>query len=415
MNTHEKGLAGARLLLAGLVLLVLGAACSGGDPDGAGRLSVDGRAEVEAPGGKAEEERGSRTVMFGERVTVLDGTATLRLDRDRDLELRAGSSVVLQEATEGERRVAQPLLLERDLLVQAPSGARLTVSVEGADVVVSGGAQISRGPVLVVSSYNGAVELRSGDQSATVPALRQLSIPIGGPVPARPSPLSYDGDDAWDRRFLSEAIEFGNELEARSTGFSAQVKPGEAGTVDFLIRLLPTLSTQPGFSSTLFDATRSPGESLVGAAIALEGTRGTFVERWAGVFTFRDDGAQWGLVALDQGVSRVPLLATVDAAVGRGSPPFDTTPSGGGIALPDPGGIPGQGPAGGGGTRPGGTTPGGGTPTSSPNRSVPTTVPPPTIPNPNAGPLNTGIPVLDDTINALVETLTGLLSSLGES
>ena len=126
----------------------------------------------------------------------------------------------------------------------------------------------------------------------------------------RPAPLSYDADDAWDRRFLSDAIELGNELEARSKGFSAQVSPGRRPHRRVPARgCCPTSPPSPTFVAALFDPKRAPGESLVGAAIALEGTRGTFAERWAGVFGFRDEGAQWGLVALDQGVTRVPLLA----------------------------------------------------------------------------------------------------------
>jgi len=395
----------SRLALAAIALLAVGGACSkGGGADAAGRLTVDGRARVTAPGGKAEEERGSRTVKFGERIDVVEGTATLRLDGDRQLELRAGTNLELQAAGGGGKQVAKPLLLQQDLLVQAAPGARLTVATEGGDVIVTGGAKLSRGPVLVVSSYDGVVELRAGDRSATVPALREVSVgadgSLGGVVP-----LTYDVDDAWDRRFLSEAIEVGNELEARSKGFTAQLGASDGHTPEFLVGLLPGLAGQPDFLG-LFDAGRAPGESLVGAAIALDGTRGTFGERWAGIFGFRDQGAQWGLVALDQGVSRAPLLAAVDAAISRGPRPFETIPlpgagaPQGGLGLPAGGGAP-------------GTTTLNATPGSPATAPVPTTVPPPTPPNPNVGPINTGIPILDNTINSLVETLSGLLRSLG--
>ena len=315
--------------------------------------------------------------------------------------------------------MAQPLLLERDVLVQAPPGARLTVSTEGAEVVVSGGAQISRDRC----SWCRPTRARSSCGRPTgrppCPPCAQASIAAGGAVPDRPTPLAYDADDTWDRRFLSDAIELGNELEARSKGFSAQIDPADGRTVEFLLRLLPGLAAQPEFSPALFDAGRAPGESLVGAAIALEGNRGTFAERWAGVFGFRGEGAQWGLVALDQGVSRAPLLAAVDAAIGRGrsleTDPFPETPAGGadgGIALPT---VPGTGAGGSGGSSGAGGSGGSGGSASPTTRPVAPTVPPPSTPNPNAGPLNTGIPLLDATINALVETLTGLLRTLGES
>src|SRR5207253_2242469 len=87
-------------------------------------------------------------------------------------------------------------------------------------------------------------------------------------------------------------------------------------TVDFYRRLLPDLAKQP-FDASLLDPNRMPGETLVGAAITLGGTRGDFRNRWESVFGFHDEGAPWGLVALAQGVDRTPLLATVDAAIGR--------------------------------------------------------------------------------------------------
>lgn len=407
-----------RLALAAIALVVVGAACSGGDANTAGKLTVNGRAEVSAPGGAAQVEKGSRSVKFGERVKVLEGTAVLRLEQGRQLELRTGTNVVLEEAkSAGKARVTQPRLLENDLLVEAPPGARLTVATEGTDVIVGSAARITRGPVLVVTSYSGDVELRSGDQSTTVPALREATVAADGQVSGL-VPLSYDAEDPWDRRLLGQAIEVGNELEARSKGFTAQLGPTDGRTVEFLVGLLPGLGQQPAFGAGIFDARRSPGESLVGAAIALEGTRGTFEERWTGIFTFRDAGAQWGLVALDQGVTRTPLLAALDAAIGRGPRSFEPLP------LPGP-----EGSAAGGGTSGGGGTGGGGTSGSSsggtsgttiagsPGVTSPTvtTVPPPTPPNPDIGPVDTGIPLIDNTINALVSALTGLLRSLGGS
>ncbi len=236
-----------RLGLAAIALLALGAACSGGDDDVAGRLTVDGRAEVSSPGGKVEEERGSRSVKFGQGVKVIEGTAVLRLDRGRQLDLRTGTNVVLEDAAEdGNRPVTQPQLLANDLLVQAPPGNRLTVSTEGTDVIVSSAARISRGPVLLVSSYTGDVELRSGNQSTVVSALREVTVDGDGRIVSGPVPLSYDADDPWDRRLLSEAIEVGNELEARSKGFSAQLGATDGRTVEFLLGLLPALADQPG-------------------------------------------------------------------------------------------------------------------------------------------------------------------------
>jgi hypothetical protein len=394
-----------RLALAAVALVVVGAACSGGDADAAGKLTVTGRAEVSSPGAKAQEEKGSRTVKFGDRVKVLEGTAVLRLEQGRQLEMRTGTDVVLEEGkADGKGRVTQPRLLESEILVEAPPGARLTVATEGTDVIVSSAARITRGPVLVVTSFSGDVELRAGDRSTTLAGLREVTVGADGQVSA-PAPLSYDAEDPWDRRLLGDAIEVGNQLEARSKGFTAQLGPTEGRTVEFLAGLLPALSQQPSFGPGLFDPLRAPGESLVGAAIAVEGTRGTFEERWKAIFDFRDDGAQWGLVALDQEVTRGPLLTAVDAAIGRGPRSFVPLP------LPEPeGSAAGGGPSSGGGGNSSGSSSGG-----TAGASGTTIAPPPTPPNPNIGPVDTGIPLIDNTINALVEALTGLLRSLGGS
>ncbi len=420
----------SRLGLVALALLAMGVACSSSGEGDAARLAVDGLAEVTAPGKEADSEDGNRALKYGERVKVIEGTATIRLDRGRELELRAGTDVVLEKADvedgdDGDE--AHPRLLDRDLLVHAPADARLTVTTDGAEVIVSGDAEVSRGAAVIVASFTGDVELRVGGSSTTVPALRQATIPLDGTPPGEPVAVMYNSDDPWNRRFLSEAIELGNELEARSKGFTAQLVATDGRTPDFLVTLLPALAGQPGLAG-LFDAAREPGESLVGAAIVLEGSRGTFAERWVAVFGFRDLGAQWGLVAYDQGVTRSPLLAEVDAAIGRGPRPFEPLPlptPGSGTGSPVPGGsgsTPGSGGSvpGSGGSTPGsgGSVPGSGgitvTSTPGPSPTVSTPVPPATPPNPNIGPLNTGIPILDDTINALVETLSGLLRSLGE-
>ncbi|MEA2901373.1 MAG: putative surface-exposed virulence protein [Actinomycetota bacterium] len=407
-----------RLGLAAIALLALGAACSGGDDDVAGRLTVDGRAEVSSPGGKVQEERGSRSVKFGQGVKVVEGTAVIRLDRGRQLDLRTGTNVVLEDAADdGNRPVTQPQLLENDLLVQAPPGNRLTVSTDGTDVIVSSAARISRGPVLVVSSYAGDVELRSGDQSTVVTALREVTVDADGRIVSGPVPLSYDADDPWDRRLLSEAIEVGNELEARSKGFSAQLGATDGRTVEFLLGLLPALGAQPAFAPTLFDPLRPPGESLVGASIALAGSQGSFEQRWAGIFGFRDQGAQWGLVALDQGVTRAPLLSALDTAISRGPRSFEALPlpGDGDGELAAGGGSPsgGGGSSGSSGSSSGGSSGTGGSATPPVTAPVIPTLPPPGPPIPPVGPLDTGIPVLDDTINALVAALTGLLRGLG--
>ena len=302
------------------------------------------------------------------------------------------------------------MLLAGDVLAITGS-SELTVSVGDIGVVVRGAAQVSRGRSVVVSTYTGSADVTVAGQSLTIPALRQAVVPASGPVPPSTTPVVYDAGDAWDLRYLGDAIALGNELDARSQGFSAQLGPSDGRTADFFRRLLDPLTQQPSFTDGSLAGDRPAGETLVGAAIAVEGSMGTFDERWTEVFVFRDQGASWGLVALDQGVARSPLVALVDVGIGRGpsliapAPPSGSG-NGSGIALPRP-------PGGGSGSSSGNANGSGGA--TSPPPATPTTTAPAggSAPLPPKGPLNTGIGPIDDLVNALVDTLSGLLRGLG--
>ena len=392
-----------------LLLAAAVAACTRSSGSAVGRLTVDGRAEVVRPGEDRREVTGSRELEVGDRVRVIEGTAAVRLPDDRRFELRQGSDVVLQAGLH--RGSVRPAVMEGDVLVVSDAEP-LAVEAAGADVAVQGDARVSRGLVLLVAVYEGTARLSAGGSTLNVPALRQAALPTTGPFPTTVSPLEYSPADPWDQRYLSDAIELGGRLDARSEGFTAQLGPGEGRSFNYFRDLFPKLAAEPGFTASLVSPARAPGETLVGAAIALEGRRGSFAERWAAVFGFRDQGAPWGLVALDQGVGRTPLLETVERAASRGPTSF----AGG----PPPRGTGPQSPS----TGSGGTTGGGprATTTTAPPRSRPgasatttTTAPPPTTPTtaPRTGPLNTGSPV-DDPVNSLVNTLTGLLKSLGQ-
>jgi hypothetical protein len=408
-----------------------GAGCSREPSRAAGRLQVEGgRAEVtEVDGGLATVTR-SRTLRSGEQVKIIEGTGTLGLGGGRQLELRRGTVVRLavQETSAGGTETRGELVTG-DVLVVAPESSATVVAGDGT-VQVSGAARISRGLAVVTAVYTGAAGLESAGRTVSVPALRQVTLPAPG-LPSRATPLIFTAGDPWDQRYLGDAIDLSNQLVARSRGFSAQLAPGEAATPDFFRRILPDLASQP-FDAALLDPPRPAGETLVGAAIALESTEGQFANRWASVFSFHDDGAPWGLVALDQGVDRGPLLARVDAAISRvpglatqAAPPPLAPPTtaprpassgSGAVAAPTV-------PSGGGGTSsgtPAGTASGGGPGTATENGDDGTAASPPatnttspTLPHSDRGPVDLGIPLVDDTVNGVVETLSGLLRAIG--
>ncbi|MDP1806623.1 MAG: hypothetical protein Q8K72_15710, partial [Acidimicrobiales bacterium] len=352
------------------------------------------------------EVSSSRNLEAGDRVRVRQGTAVIQLRDERRFELRQGSDLELL-AREASNDIL-PTLVAGDLLIVSDSRP-LVVSANGAEISVQGDARVSRGVALLVATYEGSAQLSAGGSTIAVPALRQASLPPTGAFPTKVSPLEYSSSDGWDQRYLSDAMDLSNQLKGRSDGFTSQLGPTEGRSVNSFRELFPGLAAEPAFTASLLNPARLPGDTLVGAAITLEGTRGTFAERWAAVFTFRDQGAEWGLVAMDQGVARVPLLNAIDAAISRGPTQFAVGPPGRpptSLNPPSSGGATSSVPA---------------TTTTTAARPRPgaatTTTPAPPAPDGTTntsitGPLNTGTPV-DDPVNDLVNTLTGLLRSLG--
>src|SRR5579864_265941 len=189
--------------------------------------------------------------------------------------------------------------MKGDMLATAKS-TPLTVTAGSADARVrDGAAHLTRALGVTAASYAGDMDVTSAGRDLTVPALRQAGVPGPGLLPATPTPLDYHADNPWDRRYLGDAIDLGDELQARSDGFTAQLASGEGHTAGFYRQLLPALANQPDFTQALLDPNQAPGETLVGAAIAVQGHADSFLDRWRAAFGFRDQGARWGLVALD--------------------------------------------------------------------------------------------------------------------
>jgi len=392
------------VLAAGVMLAGALAGCTRSSSPAAGRLTVDGQAEVLRPGQDRRDVSGSLNLEAGDRVRVRQGSAVIRLSDNRRLELRTASDVELQEAAEPVN--VRPNIIGGDLLVISDDRP-FAVGAANAEVAVQGDARVSRGVALLVATYEGSAQLSAGGSTLTVPALRQAALPATGQFPTTVTALEFSTADGWDQRYLSDAMDLSSLLSGRSNAFSSQLGPNEGRSFAYFRDLFPRLATEPGFTAGLVNPARPPGDTLVGAAITLEGTRGTFAERWAAVFGFRDQNAEWGLVALDQGVARAALLAAMDGAISRVPTQFAAGPP----------------------TRPptAANPPGGGAPTTvaprttttvaraRPGATTTTTAPPAaggTTSTTIVGPINTGTP-LDATLNSLVNTLTGLLNSLG--
>lgn len=353
---------------------------------GEARLDPDGVVLVAEGAKPYKRVKDTRTIRDGDRVKVESGSAGLKLPTG-DLALRSGSELRLATA---------PELLAGDVLVLPAKS--ISVNSNGTEAVVVGAGRVTRDFTVTAASYDGAVVMRSGGATLNVPRFRQATVPAPGQLPRTPSPLQFRDGDAWDRRFLAEAIDLSAELDARSNGATARFR-NQGRTAGFYRTLFPDLEDEQQFDETLLDAGRAPGEHIVGAGIALAtNPGGQFAERWRQIFEFRGQGAAWGLVAMDQAVSRVPgLVGSIDQALGR-------------VPLSGNGTRTASAPI-----RPGPSTPT--TSTTSTTQTTrtttrptppttPTTEPEPIVPIPD--PPDTGLPI-DEPGDDVVDILDGLL------
>lgn len=387
---------------------------------GEGNLDANGRVQLVTADQPWHFVSGEHKVRSGDRVRVLQGTARVTFTNNRTVELRRGSTLEVRR---------QPVLLGGDALVTTPD-TPLTVGAAGTDVHVAGASKISRGLAVAASAYSGSLDIDSVGHRLHVPHLRTAAVTAPGFVPDRPSPMTYDASDSWDRRFLGDAIELGDELLTRSRGFTQNLTPDEGRTAGFYRQLIPALGGEPGFTQDLVDGRPSAGDVLVGSAIALQGRGGDFRSRWSEIFTFYDEGARWGLVALDQDIrDRPQLLSVVDVAIGR-APSLFTQPAVVQAAAPAPP-APAPGPA----PAPAATAPPAGTPASSAPSSSSSSgssrssgtgaaaagkngTPPPATGSPLPGvtggpPPDSGTPQGNGIVNGLGAAAGGLLNTVG--
>jgi hypothetical protein len=309
-------------LLAGVV--AIWASADDGAEGEQARLVVDGRAVVraaDAPEGETETVTDTATVAFGDVVVIEDGTATLELAAGQRYELRSGD--VGSEVVVG----APPTLVAGDLLVVEGFPAAVT---HGTTTVSAHGPVKLRAGVPMAAAYAGRSRISGAGSLEAVQALRQVVLTSA----AVPEPLTYDPADEWDRRYLGEAIAFGERLEAIARGYTAALRDGGGRSVEFFESVIPALADERQFTADLLEAGRAPGETLIGASIAVQGRDGTFRERWNETFSFREAGAAWGLVALDQGVSSAPVLDTIELAI-TAPPPAPEAPAAG-VTVPPP-------------------------------------------------------------------------------
>lgn len=380
---------------------VFGACTRGEIQSGQARLTVErGRIQILREGEPARVVTDDVSLRSGDRVNVITGDARMRLPKGNALWLRTGSGVTVG---------AVPRVNAGEVVAV---GRREGLSVRAAEataVVRDGAARVRADFGMSAGNYAGLLRVTTAGRSLTVPTYRHAAVAAVGRLPVKPSPLNLDLDDPWDRHFLGLAMELTSDLDRRSEGFSAQLGPNQGRSPGFYRLLIPELDSA-GVDASFIDGTRSPGETLVGAALAVRAERGTLNDRLKEIFSFRDEGAAWGLVALDQAVTDVPGVRRVlTEAIGRlpassselASPtPTSATPPGGPVspnATAQPGSVP---PT---------VAPPVPPPVPGPTPpSVPTPVTlPPVAPPPEAGPVESLLDPVVETVDDLVGGLLG--------
>jgi hypothetical protein len=372
---------------------------------GEARLRVDGEVIVSHPDGTTDTVGETSLVHVGDRVEAVEGTFSLTFVDEEVVEGRAATAAG-DRATKVE--VGRRVELEAgSMLVTAPDGATVTAAGNVVQLEPAGDGtsamRVDRSLAVAATSYEGLVTVDSAGQRRTVPALREMEVAVLGRPPTAPRPLRYDERDAWDQRFLSSAIDLSHRLDAFSRAYGGTLRPGEGTTVGFYQLLLPALEAERDFTQALLGTppARSPGELLVGAAITSLGRTGSFAGRWEQVFSFRDAGATWGLVAMDQGVSSGPLIDGVEAALEATR--FEFAQTAAELTRGTPTSLP----------------PETSTPVTSPPATTttapppPTTEPPPTTQPPLPPPVppvpETGVGLIDDVVDPIVDLVGGLL------
>jgi hypothetical protein len=284
-------------------------ACATGPSSGEASLTLDGHVRLTSASRRSATSDNSGTIDRGTTVKLLDGAATLSFGDGRTIELHRGTAVKVDDV---------PSVSAGDALVVAED-SRFRVKAAGTTFsVTDGAARVARGLGAEVSAYRGTVTISSAGRTMIVGQLRRATVATLGVLPQDVEPVRLRPTDVWDRRYLGVAMELTEQLQARSDGITGQLAKGRAGDIAFFTDVLPVLKRDSDVVASLLNVERAPGETLVGAAIAAEGRGASLADRWRDVFAFRDAGAAWGLVALDQRLADArQLSSTLDVALSR--------------------------------------------------------------------------------------------------
>jgi hypothetical protein len=304
--------AGVALLGAAALVPSVG---GGGPGAGEARVLVDGVAVVtDADGGTTTVRDDRIDVGPGDEVAVREGRAVFEMAGDVQLEgLGAHGG---RDGTTVEMAVAPKLVTGR-LLAVAPA----PIEVEAGEAAVTIGpadsadgiAHLDRRLGLGVETYRGEVAVESAGRQEDVARYRRADVAAPGALGPDGLPLRYEADDAWDRRYLGEAL----TIDAQIVPLLAALGT-ERGDVFLdpaaLREAVPGLPAGGDLADRLATVDDG-GTALVLAAIATAVDDRSVTAAWDRAAGFQGDGALWGLTALDQGARSGDVLPVLRAAL----------------------------------------------------------------------------------------------------
>ncbi|HEX3424571.1 MAG TPA: hypothetical protein VHT30_00460 [Acidimicrobiales bacterium] len=314
------------------------AAC-GSSSKGFGQLTTDGTVRVIPAKGSSHLVHTGNAVHAGDVIQVMTGSAAVQFQPSGVVQLRKGSEISLGDPF---RLLSGSALLE-------PIGRTLQLATNRATLVMPGGAAqltMAADGSVVAKVYQSTARLDvAGGSAVSISAPREVDLSSSPSAPVQVVPLRYQDTDSWDHVYLAGPEQISTQLGAAVTGFNAQVPAGEGENPAFYQMLEPQLASRSDFipafeavaqNAALPSSATMPGDYLIASIIALRGTHGSFEQRMTGELAFFAQGAPWGFVAYDQGVSDLTgVLNDMLTAIGRAKLPV-TGPSAPQITIAPP-------------------------------------------------------------------------------
>jgi hypothetical protein len=284
------------------------------------------------------------------------------------------------------------------VMVDARRGPALALTTAAAEVTTPGGAvsRVEDGGLVRVGAYSGdAVDVRAADRQTTVSVAPLYQVQVAeGRLPGRTTPLVLTPGDPYERALAMSLVAADEALDDIASRIDADARPGT-------VVLEAVAADVPAAAAPAPGAPRSEQALAYLLARAAEGD--ALDDRYATVRGLRDDGGSWGVVAAIVSAEVSEVAGLLDVLLAPASEPVlaGDEPGAGAPSLADllAGDVPADGSAGSDGSGDGDTAPPSGPPPSGP---PPSDEPPPPPP---PGPVDT----VTETVEAVVDTVLGLL------